>query len=125
MTPSTPTITHARTRAWSWLPVLAVLCVTGVFAIPATPRAPAAIEAAGAPLIESPAVIAADPDDIRRRCAWCGRVQNIRRIEATATEPLSFEFTVRLYGGEIHTSTFPTAGPWLAGDRIILVGAER
>jgi hypothetical protein len=115
---------RTQTRAWSRLPVLAALSVACAIATGATSRAPEAVDASGSlPIHVAQAVGGDDVRDLRNRCAWCGRVQSIRRIETTATEPLSFEFTVRLYGGAIHSVPSATEGSWLAGDRIILVGA--
>jgi hypothetical protein len=124
MTSGQRSILRASTRAWSRLPVLAALLAACAIATGATSRAPQAVAASGPLPISVPqAVDVDDAHGLRNRCEWCGRVQSIRRIEATATEPLSFEFTVRLYGGAIRSVTSATEGPWLAGDRIILVGA--
>jgi hypothetical protein len=117
-----PTMTSGT--SWKRLPVLVALSFAGVFAIPATSGAPAiAIAAAALPIVLAPLTTNADPAKARRRCASCGRVQSIRRVEPTGAEPLSYEFTVRLYGGLLHTSSSPSAGSWQVGDRIILIGA--
>lgn len=115
-TPSTPW----RANALRWLPALAAVFATGVFAIPATSHAPAPalLEIASVPRVAVPV----DTSYARRRCEACGRVQSIRRIEATSTAPESFEFTVRLYDGTVRMNSSVTAGNWQAGDPIILLG---
>jgi hypothetical protein len=119
MNAGTPS-TLSRASASRWLPALAAIFVTGVFAIPATSHAPA----------QAPPEIAVTPDVAvpmtsgyaRRRCEACGRVQGIRRVEATDTAPASFEFTVRLYDGTVRMFSSVTAGNWRPGDSIILLG---
>jgi hypothetical protein len=112
--PSAPR--RASARALRWLPVLGAVFLTGSYAIPATSIAPRAIAA-----IEH---TAATPDNRRahRHCTACGRVVDIRRIEATATAPVSFEFTVRMRDGTLHLSPAADMGRWQVGDGIMLLG---
>jgi hypothetical protein len=117
-----PSSARAKLHAAVWLPLLATLWVTFALAVAARSHAPPATEAATPASVPLDLATDDDPDDLRMRCAGCGRVQSIRRIEAKGTRPLSFEFKVRLHGGAIHTSTSASAGPWRAGDRIILIG---
>jgi hypothetical protein len=56
------------------------------------------------------------------RCGGCGFVQAIRHIEATASAPAAYEFTVRMRDGSVRTSSDANVGKWVVGDRIILVG---
>jgi hypothetical protein len=115
-TPSTP----RRANAWRCLPALTAIFATGVFAIPATSRAPAPapLEIAPVPRV----ALRIDSSHARRRCESCGRVQSIRHVEATNSAPESFEFTVRLYDGTVRMNSSATAGNWQAGDSIILLG---
>lgn len=110
-------------RAWRWLPIVAAFA-PGVFAIPATsvPRDIATVEHEAVAL--PAATTAAERSRARRRCGGCGWVRDIRRVEATDTTPVSFEFTVRLYDGSVRTSSSPDAGRWRVGDRITLLGGE-
>lgn len=58
----------------------------------------------------------------RVRCATCGVVEAIRRIEHGGGVPASFEFTVRLRDGSTRTSTTDSAANWRSGDPIMLIG---
>jgi hypothetical protein len=58
----------------------------------------------------------------RARCATCGVVEAIRRIEHGGSTPASFEFTVRLRDGSTRTSSTASAANWRTGDRIMLIG---
>jgi hypothetical protein len=58
----------------------------------------------------------------RVRCATCGVVEAIRRIEHGGGVPASFEFTVRLRDGSTRTSNAASAAGWRSGDRIMLIG---
>jgi hypothetical protein len=71
-----------------------------------------------------PAVAVPQAASGRVRCAGCGVVENIRRIEATALVPVSYEFTVRLRDGSSRTSSNATATSWRVGDGIMLRGGE-
>jgi hypothetical protein len=62
---------------------------------------------------------------VRTRCAGCGFVESIRHVEAAGLVPAAYEFTVRMRDGSVQTSTDSSAGKWLAGDRIILVGGTK
>jgi hypothetical protein len=59
---------------------------------------------------------------VRTRCAACGVVEAIRRIEPAGNLPAAYEFTVRLRDGSIRLSRDASQSKWLAGDRIMLVG---
>jgi hypothetical protein len=120
MNTGTPSTTLPRASASRWLPALAAIFATGVFAIPATSHEPAQEPPEVA--VVQPAAAPADRAQSRRRCDSCGRIQSIRRIEATAAAPASFEFTVRLYDGTVRTNSSVTAGNWHPGDLIILLG---
>jgi hypothetical protein len=58
----------------------------------------------------------------RSRCATCGVIQAIRRIEAVGDLPAAFEFTVRLHDGSTRISSSATQDKWRSGDRIMLIG---
>ena len=62
---------------------------------------------------------------VRTRCAACGVVQAIRRIDAAGDTPESYEFTVRLRDGSLRVSSEPSQAKWRAGDNIILIGAAK
>jgi hypothetical protein len=62
---------------------------------------------------------------VRTRCATCGVVQAIRRIEAVGDVPESYEFTVRLRDGSVRVSSEPSLAKWRAGDNIILIGTAK
>ena len=85
--------------------------------VPAEAPAPVTV-----PLAMSPEV--ADPGG-RTRCRGCGFVQSIRNIEAAGLVPASYEMTVRMRDGSVRTSSSASAGSWLVGDRIILVGGPQ
>jgi hypothetical protein len=59
---------------------------------------------------------------VRTRCAACGVVQAIRRIDAAGDTPESYEFIVSLRDGSIRVSTDASQAKWRAGDNIILIG---
>jgi hypothetical protein len=61
---------------------------------------------------------------MRTRCAACGVVKSIRRIDAAGDTPESYEFTVRLRDGSIRVSSDASQAKWRAGDNIILIGAD-
>jgi hypothetical protein len=61
-------------------------------------------------------------DRVRTRCAACGVVQAIRRIDAAGDTPESYEFIVSLRDGSIRVSTDASQAKWRAGDNIILIG---
>ena len=58
----------------------------------------------------------------RARCAACGVVQAIRRIDAAGDTAETYEFTVRLRDGSIRVSSDASQAKWRAGDSIILIG---
>jgi hypothetical protein len=62
---------------------------------------------------------------VRTRCAGCGFVESIRHVEAAGLVPAAYEFTVRMRDGSVQTSSDSSAGKWLVGDRIILVGGTK
>jgi hypothetical protein len=117
MHPCTPsTLRRAGAYARAWLPVLGVLFITGSFAIPAASTAPMEI----API--ALASVMPSKHSGRRHCMACGRVVDIRRIEATDTQPASYEFTVRMHDGTLHLSPAADVGRWQVGDSIMLLG---
>jgi hypothetical protein len=59
---------------------------------------------------------------VRTRCAACGVVQAIRRVDATGDAPESYEFTVRLRDGSTRVSTDASQARWRAGDNVMLIG---
>ena len=59
---------------------------------------------------------------VRTRCAACGVVQAIRRIDAAGDMPESYEFTVRLRDGSIRVSSVASQAKWRSGDNIMLIG---
>jgi len=73
-----------------------------------------------------PAAVPAAAEDAapraRARCATCGVVEAIRRIEHGGGVPATFEFTVRLRDGSTRTSNTASAAGWRSGDRIMLIG---
>ena len=75
------------------------------------------------------AASASSPDasatGVRTRCAGCGFVESIRHVEAAGLVPAAYEFTVRMRDGSVQTSSDSSAGKWLVGDRIILVGGTK
>jgi len=97
-----------------WLLALAALVVCGMPAIPASQAAPSQVA--------SP-VAAAIIETTRqgRRCKCWGRVLDIRSIGASATAPASYEFTIRMHDGSLHTSPANALGSWKVGDRIIVM----
>lgn len=94
-----------------------VFCSVATASVPDTLRrnAPAvpAEEAAAAPDAAPRA---------RARCANCGVVESIRRIEHGGGVPVSFEFTIRLRDGSTRTTTAASVAGWRSGDRIMLIG---
>ena len=56
------------------------------------------------------------------RCEVCGVVESIRRVEAAANVPASWEFSVRMRDGSIRLSTSESVGGWRHGDAILLIG---
>src|SRR6185369_1970864 len=58
----------------------------------------------------------------RARCASCGVVQAIRRVDAAGDAPASYEFTVRLRDGSIRLISDASQAKWRAGDNIMLIG---
>lgn len=60
--------------------------------------------------------------DRKIRCATCGVIQAIRRIEPAGDLPAAFEFTVRLSDGSTRISSSATQDKWLSGDRIMFIG---
>lgn len=58
----------------------------------------------------------------RTRCATCGVIQAIRRIEPVGDLPAAFEFTVRLHDGSMRISSSATRDKWRSGDRIMFIG---
>lgn len=58
----------------------------------------------------------------RPRCGGCGFVESIRHVEAAGEAPAAYEFKVRMRDGSVRTSSDPSAGRWVVGDRILLVG---
>jgi len=58
----------------------------------------------------------------RARCAACGVVQAIRRVDAAGDAPASYEFTVRLRDGSIRLISDASQAKWRAGDNIMLIG---
>jgi hypothetical protein len=93
----------------------AVLCALAPGAINAT-QVGVGVKAASA---SSPD---ASAKGVRTRCAGCGFVESIRHVEAAGLVPAAYEFTVRMRDGSVQTSSDSSAGKWLVGDRIILVG---
>jgi len=61
----------------------------------------------------------------RTRCAGCGVIQAIRRIDAAGAMPASYEFTVRLRDGSIRVSSDASQARWRAGDNIMLIGGVK
>jgi hypothetical protein len=120
-----PAPSPAKLHARIGLRVLAVLFLVPVFGIAAVSSSPSAIAAVDVPFVLPPAPAIGDLAQMRKRCGSCGRVQSIERIEATQTDPLSFEMTVRLHDGSLHKSSSATAGKWRVGDGIILIGEAR
>ena len=96
--------------------MLGVLFITGSFAIPAASTAPMEI----APIVHVSVMPAKHGG--WRHCTACGRVVDIRRIEATDTQPASYEFTVRMRDGTFYLSPAADVGRWQVGDRIMLLG---
>ena len=96
----------------------AVLCALAPIAIDAMQhgQVDAGVQAAPAP---SPAAAVAGG---RTRCLGCGFVESIRHVEAAGLVPAAYEITVRMRDGSLRTSSASSAGKWLVGDRIILVG---
>lgn len=81
----------------------------------------AVLRAAAAPALGQPA----DTGNARARktrCAGCGVIQAIRRIEPAGDLPAAYEFTVRLYNGSMHISSSATQDKWRSGDRIMFIG---
>jgi hypothetical protein len=74
-----------------------------------------------APLAAAPAP-APENANAPKRCRCWGRVLAIRSVDATATAPASFEFTVRMHDGSLHTSPSTSVGSWRVGDRILVFG---
>jgi hypothetical protein len=97
---------------------VALLCTLGSGSINAMPSAhvEAALPVAAASTVETPVAVE------RSRCPGCGQVASIRHVEATELLPAAYEFTVRMRDGSVRTSSDASAGKWLVGDRIILVG---
>ena len=58
----------------------------------------------------------------RTRCAACGVVQTIRRVDAAGVMPASYEFTVRLRDGSTRVIPDASQAIWRAGDSIMLIG---
>jgi hypothetical protein len=96
----------------------AMLCALAPSAISAVQHARADAEVT-APAASSPGTPAAGA---RARCLGCGFVQSIRHIEAAGLVPAAYELTVRMRDGSLRTSSHSSAGTWLVGDRIMLVG---
>jgi hypothetical protein len=97
-----------------WLLAFAALLVCGMPAIPASQAAPREI---ASPV----AVTIIENTRQGQRCKCWGRVLDIRSIEASATAPASYEFTVRMHDGSLHTSPANALGSWKVGDRIIVM----
>lgn len=58
----------------------------------------------------------------RKRCAACGVVESIRRIDPVEALPATYEFTVRLRDGSMRLSSDTSRAKWRVGDRIMLIG---
>jgi len=96
----------------------AMLCALAPGAIGAMQPAPATVVApASSPDVPGPA--------LRVRCAACGFVESIRHVQAAGLVPAAYELTVRMRDGSLRTSSDASAGKWLVGDRIMLVGGQR
>jgi len=101
------------------LMAVALLGMLGSGSINAMPAAATAMTDSGAvEATAAPAVLAVD------RCAGCGLVTAIRHIEAAGAVPAAYEFTVRMRDGSVRTSSDASAGAWMVGDRMILVGGS-
>lgn len=126
---------HRPTRlvlrsAWSptlvWLAGVA-LCV--LMALASLPRAAWTLGTRTSPVsaaVTAPAAAAPDAPQptARLRCAHCGVVELIRRMEPSAGQPADYELTVRLRNGSARVSTIvaATASAWAVGDPIMLLG---
>ena len=97
----------------------AMLCALAPGAIGAMQPAPVAVLAAPASSLDAPVPAA------RVRCAACGFVESIRHVQAAGLVPAAYELTVRMRDGSLRTSSDASAGKWLVGDRIMLVGGQR
>jgi hypothetical protein len=123
MTRTQPFPSRAKFKTRIGLRVLAVLFLVPVFfGISPVSGSPTASVPMDMPVALAAPPAAGDLAQMRRRCASCGRVQSIERVEATATDPMTFEFTVRLHDGSLHKSSSATADKWRVGDSIILIG---
>jgi hypothetical protein len=103
------------------LMAVALLGMLGSGSINAMPAAAAAAPVTDLRAVEVPEVPAVLTVD---RCAGCGLVTSIRHIEAAGAVPAAYEFTVRMRDGSVRTSSDTSAGNWIVGDRIILVGGS-
>lgn len=61
----------------------------------------------------------------RARCATCGIVETIRRIEAAGELAAGYEFTVRLRDGSTRVSSDASQAKWRIGDSIMLIGGAK
>lgn len=110
---------------------LAALLVTSLFAVSATPAMTPApreivpVQEAIAAAVATPATAAVLKARARRGCKCWGELLDIRRIEASTTAPASFEFTVRMYDGSLHTTPSTTLGSWRVGDRIYVASGKQ
>lgn len=57
-------------------------------------------------------------------CHTCGVVETIRTLNATASTPAGYEFTVRLRDGTTRVSNDASAGKWRVGESIMLIGGD-
>lgn len=119
MTAHASPVPGARRGFQATLAVFAAGLGVAIACIPASSPAESAVRVALA--APSPATFT-NGDRARLRCATCGRVTGIRHIQATPTTAESYEFTVRLYRGAVHTDTSASAGSWHIGDQVILIG---
>ena len=81
-----------------------------------------ALQPSGTAVLLPAAGVGAVKTRARLRCAACGVVQAIRRIEPEGALPASYEFTVRLRDGSIRLSSHTSQAKWRIGDAIMLIG---
>jgi hypothetical protein len=99
----------------------AVLCTLASSAIGTVVQGPgnAGVKAPLALFVDAPVPA------VEAGCPGCGFVESIQRYEAEGLVPAGYLFTVRMLDGSTRTSIDPTAGTWLVGERILLIGGSR
>ena len=58
-------------------------------------------------------------------CKTCGVIESIRKLEAAASTPARYEFTVRLRDGSKRVSSGASVAKWSVGDSIMLLGGDK